>query len=151
MKLIKHNTENNNIIRITLNCSIIIFFVALQIHLNNIHYICNKIIFFKKKITTSKKSKQNEKTSNIKPTNLVSENEQPTPKGINFTYSENFNRVVELTTENYPDWRTNILYLLMINNLESYTLTRKVKKLRRRDIKDDPDDYLTDQFDPNLV
>ena len=45
---------------------------------------------------------------------LVSENEQPTPKGINFTYSENFNRVVELTTENYPDWRTNILYLLMI-------------------------------------
>jgi len=82
---------------------------------------------------------------------LVSENEQPTPKGINFTYSENFNRVVELTTENYPDWRTNILYLLLINNLESYALTRKLKKLRRRDIKDDPDDYLTDQFDPSLV
>jgi len=39
----------------------------------------------------------------------------------------------------------------MINNLESYTLTRKVKKLRRRDIKDDPDDYLIDQFDPSLV
>jgi len=83
---------------------------------------------------------------------LVSENELPIPKGINFTYSENFNRVVELTSENYPDWRTNILYLLMINNLESYALTRKVKKkLRRRDIKDDPDDYLTDQFDPSLL
>ncbi|ORY08817.1 hypothetical protein LY90DRAFT_518963 [Neocallimastix californiae] len=82
---------------------------------------------------------------------LVSENEQPIPKRINFTYSENFNRLVELTTENYPDWRTNILYLLMINNLESYALIRKVKNLGEENIKDDPDDYLTDQFDPSLV
>jgi len=51
---------------------------------------------------------------------LVSENEQPIPKGINFTYSENYNRIVELTTENYSDWKTNIFYLLMINNLVSY-------------------------------
>jgi len=39
-------------------------------------------------------------------------------KGITFNYLENFNRVIELSTENYPSWRTNILYLLMINNLE---------------------------------
>ena len=82
---------------------------------------------------------------------LVSENEQPIPKGINFTYSENYNRVVELTTENYSDWKTNIFYLLMINNLVSYALIRKVKRLRIKDIKDDHDDYLTDQFDTSLV
>ena len=103
-------------------------FVALQIHLNNIHYICNKkIFFFKKSQHLRSQNKMRRRQTSNQPT-LVSENEQPTPKGISFTYSENFNRVVELTTENYPDWRTNILYLLMINNLESYALTRKVKK-----------------------
>jgi len=81
----------------------------------------------------------------------ISENAEPRPKGITFNYSENFNRVVELTTENYTSWKTNILYLLMINNLESYVTSEKVKKLRKRDIKDDLDDYLEDKFEPNLV
>jgi len=82
---------------------------------------------------------------------LIGENQHLAPKGITFNYFENFNRVVELTIENYPVWRTNILYLLMINNLESYALTRKVKKLRKRDVKDDIDDYMNDQFNQNLV
>jgi len=30
-------------------------------------------------------------------------------KGITFNYLENFNRVVELSTENYSSWKTNIL------------------------------------------
>jgi len=39
----------------------------------------------------------------------------------------------------------------MINNLESYIIKEKVKKLRKRNIKDDLDDYLEDKFDPSLV
>jgi len=39
-------------------------------------------------------------------------------KSITFNYSDNFNRVIELSTENYPCWRMNILHLLMINNLK---------------------------------
>jgi len=72
-------------------------------------------------------------------------------KNITFSYSENFNRVVELSVENYSNWKTNILYLLMINNLESYVLKEKVKKLKKRSITDDLDDYLDDKFDKNLV
>jgi len=81
----------------------------------------------------------------------MNSNSNKTYKNITFSYSENFNRVVELSIENYPSWRTNILYLLTINNLESYITKEKVKKLRKRDIKDDIDDYLEDQFDNNLV
>jgi len=62
----------------------------------------------------------------------ISENAESRPKGITFNYSENFNRVVELTTENYTSWKTNILYLLMINNWESYVTSEKVKKLRKK-------------------
>ena len=72
-------------------------------------------------------------------------------KGITFNYSENFNRVIELSTENYPSWRTNILYLLMINNLEGYVIEEKIKKLRKRNLRDDLDNYLKDKFDPILV
>jgi len=72
-------------------------------------------------------------------------------KGITFNYSENFNRVIELSTENYPSWRMNILYLLMINNLEGYVIEEKIKKLRKRNLMDDLDNYLVDKFDPSLV
>jgi len=30
-------------------------------------------------------------------------------KIVNFNYYENFNRVIELTIENYPRWKGNIL------------------------------------------
>jgi len=75
----------------------------------------------------------------------------PQTKGITFSYSENFNRVIDLTPENYNSWRTSILYLLMINNLEGYVVSEKVKKIRKRNVKDDLSDYMEDKFDNNLV
>ena len=88
---------------------------------------------------------------NITNTSTLTADTNKVPKGITFNYSENFNRVVELSIDNYVSWRTNILYLLMINNLESYITKEKVKKLRKRDVKDDIDDYFEDRFDSNLV
>jgi len=72
-------------------------------------------------------------------------------KIVNFNYSENFNRVIELTTENYPRWKGNILYLLTINDLVLYATKEKIKKLRKKDIKRDLLDYTEDQFDNTLV
>jgi len=90
------------------------------------------------------------RTNNNQPI-VINDNIDLTSKGITFNYSENFNRVVELTTENYISWRTGILYLLTINNLETYVIDEKVKKLKRRNIRDDIDDYLEDKFDNSLV
>ena len=81
----------------------------------------------------------------------IDDTDETLTKGITFNYSENFNRVIELSTENYPSWRTNILYLLMINNLEGYVIEEKIKKLRKRNLRDDLDNYLEDKFDPSLV
>ena len=53
---------------------------------------------------------------------------------VNFNYSENFNRITELTPENYPRWRSNMLYLLTINQLTNYVLTEKIFKKRKKDI-----------------
>jgi hypothetical protein len=77
-------------------------------------------------------------------------NNETTTKGIS-NYSENFNRVIELFSENYLNWRTNILYLLMINNLEEYVTEEKVKKLRKRNLRDNSENYLEDKFDSSLV
>jgi len=57
------------------------------------------------------------------------------PMGISFSYSENFNRVIELTNENYSSWKSNMIYLLTINNLEKYVMSEKVKKLRKRNLR----------------
>jgi len=76
--------------------------------------------------------------------------ENITPQGISFTYSENFNRVVNLTTENYPSWRTNILYLLDINNLIDYINVEKIKKFKRININNDINDYIQDKMDRTL-
>ncbi|OUM58159.1 hypothetical protein PIROE2DRAFT_16638 [Piromyces sp. E2] len=73
------------------------------------------------------------------------------PKTINFNYSENFNRVIELSIDNYTEWKTNILYLLCINNLETYVSSEKVKKIRKRDISDNINNYIQDKFDDSLV
>jgi len=72
-------------------------------------------------------------------------------KGISFNYSENFNHVTELTVENFQDWKTNVLDLLIINNLEEYVSLPKVKKLRKKDIKEDLDKYIKDKFNNSLV
>jgi len=55
-------------------------------------------------------------------------------KAISINYSENFNHVTELTVENFQNWKTTILYFLMINNPDEYISTQKVKKLRKKDI-----------------
>jgi len=76
----------------------------------------------------------------------IDDTDETIVKGITFNYSENFNRVIELSTESYTSWRTNIIYLLMINVIEE-----KIKKLRKRNLRDDLDNYLKDKFDPILV
>jgi len=70
-------------------------------------------------------NRRNRQTINIESSQIV------TPS-INFNYSENFNRVVELTPENYNRWKTKMLYLLSINNIVSYITQEKVKKIRKK-------------------
>jgi len=70
---------------------------------------------------------------------------------ISFNYSENFNKIIELYTDNYLTWKNKILYLLTINNIADYVTTNKVKKLRKKDVKENLDDYITDKFDDTLV
>jgi len=72
-------------------------------------------------------------------------------KGISFNYSENFNHITELNIENFQNWKINILYLLTINNLDEYISSQKIKKLRRKDIRENLDDYIIDKFDSSLV
>jgi len=72
-------------------------------------------------------------------------------KGISFNYSENFNHITELTVESFQDWKTNVLDLLIINNLKEYISLPKVKKLRKKDIKEDLDKYNKDKFNNSLV
>jgi len=82
---------------------------------------------------------------------VINENNDINNKGINFNYSESFSRIVELTSDNYISWKTNMLYLLTINNLENYVIQEKIKKLKKRHIRDDINDYIDDKFDNNLV
>jgi len=58
---------------------------------------------------------------------IINEPEQSPTRNITFSYSENFNWIIELSSDNYSRWRTNNLYILMINNLENYVLKEKVK------------------------
>lgn len=75
-------------------------------------------------------------------------NERQPQNGKSFNYSENFNK---LTIENIFNWRANILYLLTINNLNEYVTKEKVKKIRRKDIMENVENYIIDKFDPSLV
>ena len=70
---------------------------------------------------------------------------------VNFNYSENFNRITELNSENYTRWKRNMIHLLNINDLLIYVTQEKVKKLRKRDIRGNLGDYIEDQFDESLV
>jgi len=69
---------------------------------------------------------------------------------ITFNYSENFNRITELNTENHTTWRRNMLYLLNINKLTKYVLIPIIKKLKKKDIKGNIK-YIEDQFDDTFV
>jgi len=55
------------------------------------------------------------------------ENSNNNQKGITLNYSENFNRIIELDTDNYPSWRRKILYFLTINKLSKYVTTQVVQ------------------------
>ena len=70
---------------------------------------------------------------------------------ITFNYSENFNRITELNTENHTTWRRNMLYLLNINKLTKYVLIPIIKKLKKKDIKGNINEYIEDQFDDTFV
>lgn len=89
-------------------------------------------------------NRRNRQTINIESNQIV------TPS-INFNYSENFNRVVELTPENYNRWKTKMLYLLSINNIVSYITQEKVKKIRKKDIKGDISEYVQDEFEDTML
>jgi len=82
---------------------------------------------------------------------VINENNDINNKGINFNYFESFSRIVELTSDNYVSWKNNMLFLLTINNLENYVIQEKVKKLKKRHIRDDINDYIDDKFDNTLV
>lgn len=74
-------------------------------------------------------------------------NNLSTPRNINFDYSENFNRIIELSIlpKIIQVGRVNTLYLLTMNNLENYVITEKIKKLKKRNIKDDFNEYIDDK------
>eukprot|EP00833_Pecoramyces_ruminatium_P011250 jgi/Orpsp1_1/1185282/evm.model.c7180000093072.1 len=95
---------------------------------------------------SGRKQKDKEVTQN----NSVAHPEN-TPKGITFNYSENFNRIVELSIDNYDEWKTNMLYLLCINNLDEYITHQKLKKIRKRDLNEDINVYIQDKFDDSMV
>jgi len=82
---------------------------------------------------------------------VINENNDINNKGINFNYFESFSRIVEVTSDNYVSWKNNMLFLLTINNLENYVIQEKVKKLKKRHIRDDINDYINDKFDNALV
>ena len=82
---------------------------------------------------------------------IVIEKNKVTRRGINFSYSESFSKTTELTTENYPEWKRKILYLLSINKLTRYVMKPVVNKLRKKDIKDDLSNYIEDELDETFV
>ncbi|ORX79352.1 hypothetical protein BCR32DRAFT_246436, partial [Anaeromyces robustus] len=69
---------------------------------------------------------------------------------ISFNYTDSFTHTVTLNTENYNSWKTNMLYLLDINNLVDYVITEKVKKIKRNKINN-PEDYIIDKLDPSVA
>jgi len=87
---------------------------------------------------------RNNPTVNIEETEV-------TRKGINFSYTESFNKSTELTTSNYPSWKRKILYLFSINKLTRYVMKPIIIKLRKKDIKDDLSSYIEDELDYTLV
>ncbi|KAG4083508.1 hypothetical protein H8356DRAFT_1381017 [Neocallimastix lanati (nom. inval.)] len=66
---------------------------------------------------------------------VINENNDINNKGINFNYSESFNRIVELTSDNYVSWKNNML----LRNLSKDILGTIYN------------DYIDDKFDNTLV
>ncbi|ORX76427.1 hypothetical protein BCR32DRAFT_284198 [Anaeromyces robustus] len=49
---------------------------------------------------------------------------------ISFNNTDSFTHTVTLNTDNYNSWKTKMLYLLDINNLVDYVITKKIKKIK---------------------
>jgi len=67
---------------------------------------------------------------------------------------ENNSRRNQITfnySENYRGWSRKILYLLSINKLTKYVLKPTIKKLRKKNVKDNLSEYIQDQFDDLFV
>jgi len=67
---------------------------------------------------------------------------------------ENNSRKNQITfnySENYRGWSRKILYLLSINKLTKYVLKPTIKKLRKKNVKDNLSEYIQDQFDDLFV
>lgn len=71
--------------------------------------------------------------------------------GIIFNYSETFNRITKLDSSNYNSWRTNMLYLLDINDLSEYITNEKIKKIKRNKVMNNIDDYISDKLNKSVV
>jgi len=83
--------------------------------------------------------------------NRRSQNAYNAPIGFSFNYSETFNRITELSCDNYKSWKTNMLYLLDINNLIDFINTEKIIKFKRNKVNFDPNLYTIDKLDNSLV
>ena len=93
----------------------------------------------------------NDSTTNDSTTNDSTTNDSTTNvPGISFIYTDNFNRITDLSTENYPIWRSNLLYLLDINNLIDYVTTEKVKKIKKNKISN-IDDFIVEKLDKSVA
>jgi len=73
------------------------------------------------------------------------------PIGFSFNYSETFNRITELSCNNYKSWKTNLLYLLDINNLIDFINTEKIIIFKRNKVNFGPNLYTIDKLDNSLV
>eukprot|EP00833_Pecoramyces_ruminatium_P007745 jgi/Orpsp1_1/1181777/evm.model.c7180000078571.1 len=77
--------------------------------------------------------------------------QNPSSFGFSFNYTENFNRITELNSDNYQSWKINMLYLLDINNLIDYVITEKIKKYKKNKVLNNLENYITDKLDNSLV
>ena len=71
-------------------------------------------------------------------------------QGIKFTYSENFNKITELNTENFISWKISMLHFLDMNNLIDYIISEKLVKFKINRIEN-LDNYIIDKINPTLA
>jgi len=72
------------------------------------------------------------------------DNQNNYTNGVTFNYSDNFNCIVKLNSSNYNSWRTNMLFLLDINNLSDYVTEPKIQKFKRNKIDGDINKFIID-------
>jgi len=91
---------------------------------------------------------QNQSQSQNQSQNLPSISNET--QGIKFTYSENFNKITELNTENFISWKISMLHFLNMNNLIDYIISEKLVKFKINRIEN-LDNYIIDKINPTLA